>query len=144
MRRILFLSALLVSSVAATAVLQDEWTRGAIDRLYLVLSRDGREGGRLLAPAATGVLYQEGIAEQAVRLEAGEHLIVATCDTGCDLDVRAFSGDGRPVATDADEHPHAIADLQVREPGTYRVQATMAACIAEPCHYAVGVFRVEP
>jgi hypothetical protein len=144
MRRILFPIAFLACAAAGGVMAQDEWTRGASNQLYLVLSRDDREGGHLLAPPATGVLYAEGIAEQTVRLEPGEHVIVGTCETACDLDLRAFDDAGTPVAADTDEHPHSLADLRVPRAGTYRVRAVMAACAAEPCRYAAGVFRIEP
>lgn len=143
MRRILFLAAFLACAAAGGVLAQDEWTRGASNQLYLVLSRDGREGGRLLSQPATGVLYAEGMAEQTVRLEAGEHVIVGTCEAGCDLDVRAYDDAGRPVAADTDEHAHSLADLRVEHAGTYRVRAVMAACATEPCRFAAGVFRIE-
>lgn len=144
MNRLVLALVFAAAPLAGAAVVQDGWTRAAGDRLYMVLSRDGREGARLLGAPGTGALYVEGVAERTVRLEPGEHVIVATCETGCDLDVRAFGDDGRPAAADVDDWPHAIADLTVERERTYRVQASMAACTVEPCRYAVGVFRVEP
>lgn len=144
MKRLLFVCVFLAAPLAAAAAVQDSWARDAGDRLYMVLSRDGREGARLLGSPATGVLYAEGIAERTVRLQPGEHVIVATCETACDLDVRAFDADGRPAAADTDDRPHALADVEVRRPATLRVRVEMAACAAEPCRYAVGTFRVEP
>ena len=142
MRRLFLLSLLVVAPLAA-AVTDDEWTRGAGDRLYMLISRDGREGALPEGRPATGRLYQEGRAEQTVRLDAGEHLVAGTCEAGCDLDLRIIGEDGRPVAADLRAWPHAIADVQVPRAGTYRVQAVMPECSVEPCRYAVGVFHIE-
>lgn len=143
MTRLILISALLAAPLAA-ASLQDEWTRGAADRLFMLVSRDGREGARPVGAAATGRLYQEGMAEQTVRLEPGEYLVVGTCQDGCDLDVRVFGDDERrPMASDIRVWPHALADVAVRQAGEYRVQAAMPECSVEPCRYAVGIFRIE-
>jgi hypothetical protein len=143
MRRLLILCACVAAPLAAAATMHDEWARGAGDRLYLLISRDGREGAVPVASPATGRLYTEGLAEQTVRLEPGEHVIVGTCEAGCDLDVHVYADDGRRVAADTDAWPHALADVEVRQAGTYRVRATMPECSLEPCRYAVGAFRIE-
>ena len=144
MRRMLSLLALLALSAGAAAA-QDAWTRGAAERLHLVLSRDGREGARLLPPPAAGTLYEEGLAERTMTLEPGAYLVVAACDSACaDVDVRVLDDAGRVMGEDVDRHPHALADVDVTRAGSYRVRVTMVSCAAQPCAYAAGVYRVEP
>jgi hypothetical protein len=84
------------------------------------------------------------MAEQTVRLEPGEYVVVGTCEAGCDLDVHVYGEDGRrPVARDIRAWPHAFADVRVQRAGSYRVQAAMPGCSVEPCRYALGIFRIE-
>ncbi len=142
MIRLLVVATLLAAPVTAAAM-QDRWTRDAADRLYTLLSRDGREGGHPVGEPVTGRLYLEGMAEQTVRLEPGEYVVVGTCQVGCDLDVHVFGEEGRrPVARDIGAWPHAFADVRVQQAGNYRVQAAMPECSVEPCRYALGIFRI--
>jgi hypothetical protein len=93
-----------------------------------------------------GAAPLNGYTRLRLRREAGEPLTaVAVCDQDCgEIVLRVMSPDGA-VAAAGEAGPESVVRLPAAaQAGGWTVQATVRACTAEFCRFAVGVYQTPP
>jgi hypothetical protein len=110
---------------------------------------------RIASDIALGRGFRTNVVTTSGRLDSGrdfgfpyllmpgrKYLLVGLCDTQCvDLDAGIYQVDGTEIASDTAEDAIPIVELDTEEEVTTIIRVEMIRCDAEPCHYAIGVYR---
>jgi hypothetical protein len=122
----------------------DEYGRYVQRQMRAVVGRLGLAQATHLPWAGAAPL--NGYERLRVYRQAGEPLtLVAVCDQDCDeIVLRVMAPDGA-VAAAGQAGPESVVRLPAAaQPGGWTVQATIRACTAEFCRFAVGVYQTPP
>lgn len=142
MNRLTAALALGLALVASTGFRQDPWARQVRDQLDAMRDQLNLSGFALTHSPFIGSLDDDETERLTVELQAGtEYYIIGACDTDCsDLDLRLFNRSGGKIDEDIEDDDYPVMHVTPARSGSYRVDATMATCSAEPCRYGVGVY----
>ncbi len=142
MRRFAVTLALGLVVVVSTGFGQDPWSRQVRQQLDVALDRMSVDGYALTHDPFIGSLGEGESEDLSLQLEAGvEYYIIGACDADCsDVDLALYDRSGAMIDRDIEEDDVPVLRVKPARSGTYRVEATMAACSSEPCRYGVGVY----
>jgi hypothetical protein len=78
-----------------------------------------------------------------IEMEGGtDYVVLGVCDNDCpDLDLTLYDENGKQVSEDVQTDAFPVVQASPRNNATYRVKATMANCTANPCWFAISVYK---
>jgi hypothetical protein len=138
---VLLLAAALVAPLRGQR--PDRWNEAVLKALQRADSLAVRRGYQPTPVRLTGSLFIDEAEGRDLPIgQAGNYLIVGTCDEDCRvLNLVLSNPNGDEIAVDRGERNSPLIETASTRSGTYRLKVIMLGCRRAPCRYGVALYR---